>query len=111
MSVLDFFEADDRKVNDVQTLSEKIKQRRSQMLIHSYLYYVLDDPIVDDDTWQRWANELVNLQKEKHNIGFYDDMFRDWTGDTGAHLKFDNWVEKKAQMLLNKYRLSVVDVD
>ncbi len=33
---------DDPMVNEIQTLSEKIRQRRTQMMIHSYLYYVLD---------------------------------------------------------------------
>lgn len=72
------------------------------MLIHSYLYYVLDEIVVDDHVWQKWANELVELQKKKHNIGFYDDMFREWTGDTGAHLKYDTWVIEKANWLLTR---------
>ena len=34
------------------------------MLVHSYLYYKLDNPIIDDDTWQKWANELAELQRK-----------------------------------------------
>ena len=45
-----------------QTIEEKIRQRRSQMLIHSHIYYEMDDNIVDDHTWQRWADELAELQ-------------------------------------------------
>lgn len=86
---------EDPMVNKVQTLSEKIKQRRTQMLIHSYLYYVLDAPVISDDQWQIWADELVDLQKLKMNIGFYDDVFSDWTGATGMHLPFDDWVKKR----------------
>ncbi len=102
MQTLDaFFEdEDDPKVNAVQTLSEKIRQRRIQMLVHSYLYYELDDNVVDDHKWQQWADELVELQKQKIDIGFYDDAFRDWTGASGAFLPFDKWVKERAKKLL-----------
>lgn len=98
MSLDSFFDdADDPKVNAVQTLSEKIRQRRIQMLVHSYIYYVLDTNIVTDDKWQQWADELTELQKRKMDIGFYDDAFRDWSGATGMHLPFDAWVVKRAK--------------
>ena len=97
-----FEEIDNPKVNDVQTLSEKIRQRRSQMLIHSYLYYELDENIVSDDKWQQWADELVELQKQKMKIGFYDEAFADWTGASGAFLPSDNWVKERAKSLLKK---------
>lgn len=95
-----FAEPDDPMVNKVQTLSEKIKQRRTQMMVHSYLYYEMDANIIDDDTWQRWADELVELQKRKATIGFYDEEFSDWTGATGMHLPKDKWIENRAKRLL-----------
>ena len=45
-----------------QTIEEKIRQRRSQMLIHSCLYYEMDESVIDDHTWQRWADELAELR-------------------------------------------------
>lgn len=88
-----------------QTIEEKIKQRRSQMLIHSCLYYELDDPIVSDDQWQNWADELEKLQKEnpdKCRIGFFDMEFFDWDGTTGSHLPHRHpWVYKKAKQVLD----------
>ena len=102
-TIEDLFEDEDPMVNSVQTLSEKIKQRRTQMLVHSYLYYKLDENIVDDDKWQQWANELVELQKQKMNIGFYDKEFADWTGASGAFLRFDRWVAVKAKSLLKQF--------
>lgn len=85
----------------LQTSSEKIKQRRSQMLVHSYLYYHMDTSIVSDDDWQRWANELQYLQEiYPEPIGFYDEVFKDWDGTTGMHLPKDDWVRDKAQQLL-----------
>jgi hypothetical protein len=97
MSLDSFFEQE--MVNVIQTLDEKIKQRRTQMLIHSYRYYVLDDPVISDDKWQEWADELVELQKRKLKIGFYDKEFADWTGATGMHLPFDKWVKDKVTYL------------
>ena len=92
---------DDPMVNEIQTLSEKIRQRRTQMLIHSYLYYVLDENVVDDGKWQQWADELVELQKQNKDIGFYDEVFADWSGATGTHLPFDKWVVDRAKWLLH----------
>jgi hypothetical protein len=91
---------EDPMVNEIQTLSEKIRQRRTQMLIHSYLYYVLDENVVDDGKWQQWADELVELQKQNKDIGFYDEVFADWSGATGTHLPFDPWVVKRAKSLI-----------
>jgi hypothetical protein len=104
MSLLDFIETDDDDpmVNAVQTLSEKIRQRRIQMLVHSYIYYHMDDNVVSDDKWQQWADELVELQKRKQTIGFYDKAFIDWTGASGAFLPFDPWVKERAKNLLTK---------
>ena len=48
------------------------------MLIHSHIYYEMDDNIVDDHTWQRWADELAEIQDknpDKCKIGFYDKEF------------------------------------
>jgi hypothetical protein len=88
----------------LQTLQEKIKQRRAQMLVHSCIYYELDDNIVSDHTWQRWAEELQKLQEdhpEYLKIGFYDHYFKDWDSATGAHLPHrDPWVYRKATQLL-----------
>lgn len=80
--------------------AELIRRRRAQLLVHSYLYYWRGTSIVTDDTWQAWANELASLQKEHPEpIGFYDEEFKDWTGDTGMHLPRDEWTVSKALYL------------
>lgn len=79
-----------------------------QMIVHSYLYYVMDTHIVDDDTWQRWANELVLLQSRwqelamTKKINFYDDVFADWNGSTGMHLPKEDWIKKRCEKLLTQ---------
>lgn len=87
---------DDEKPVYVQTLVEKIRQRRMQMIIHSYLYYELDKPVISDDKWQQWADELTALQEQQKEIGFYDEVFADWNGSTGMHLPKEEWVVNRA---------------
>ena len=86
-------------------VQSKIRQRRSQMLVHSYIYYVLDDNIVSDDKWQQWANELRDLQNqypEYCKIKFFDREFSDWNGDTGAMLPLkDPYVIHKSNYIYN----------
>ncbi len=79
----------DSPFNAVQTVREKIKQRRLQMLVHSYLYYAANHPVVSDDQWQAWANDLRDLQAMFGiTIGFLDAAFYGWTGATGFHLPY-----------------------
>lgn len=87
-----------------QTTAERIRQRRQQIAVHSYLYYQLDSPIVSDDTWQRWSNELVTLQRDfTGRVLFYDRAFFDWDGSTGMHLPKDAWIAEKAAKLLRQH--------
>ena len=80
---------------------------RSQMLIHSCIYYELDDNLISDHDWQARADRLTKLQNkliEKHGhcrIDWFDDDFKDWDGSTGCHLPMRHpWVRAKALALL-----------
>lgn len=105
MSTLDLFFGDDGLT--VDEIKSKIRQRRSQMLVHSRIYYVLDENIVSDDTWQKWANELRDLQNQYPKlckIEFYDREFATWNGDTGAMLPLhDPYVVNKTQQVINQW--------
>lgn len=86
-------------VNTNRSPKELIKQRRIQLLVHSFCYYEEDDPIISDQSWQDFANDLVVLQDsfpEACKIDFYDDAFADWDGSTGMHLPKDEWVRNKS---------------
>lgn len=72
--------------DDIKSL---IRRRRGQMLVHSFLYYKMDNPIISDDLWQMWADELTKLQTtypKLCKIGYYDKEFADFDGTTGMHL-------------------------
>lgn len=84
---------------------EAIARRRRQMLVHSYLYYKLDDSVIDDATWTKWAQQLAKLQNRfGRRIGFYDAEFADWDGSSGFHLPADSDVMRVALGVLREYR-------
>lgn len=101
--MLDKFMVD--KDDEIKSL---IKRRRLQMLIHSCIYYELNDNIWSDDKWQACADELQKLQAEyPHlcNIECWDEAFKDWDGATGTHLPLRHpWVYNKAKEILRNSR-------
>jgi hypothetical protein len=88
----------------VQTITEKIQQRRYQMLVHSFLYYELGENIIDDYTFDLWAKELVDLQaaypEESKQARYYEE-FLDFDGSSGFDLpyKYIN-IQRRANELL-----------
>ena len=84
-------------------IAAKIKQRRRQMLVHSYIYYELNQNIVSDHKWSEWAKELEQLQKdypeESRAVEEYE-QFKDWNGSSGAFLKFGENIKTVAKILL-----------
>lgn len=74
-------------------IAEKIQQRRYQMLVHSYIYYELNENLVTDSQWSKWAMELVELQSKYPHIAekvIYAEDFADWDGSSGAFLTYTN---------------------
>ena len=88
----------------IMNIKSKIKQRRLQMLVHSYIYYKLDKNIVDDATWSRWAKELQQLQDkypDESKEVEWAEAFEGWDGSSGAFLPLDDeWVRQKAMKIL-----------
>lgn len=96
------------KESKTDVIKSLIKRRRIQMLVHSCIYYELNDSLVDDHTWQSWADELVKLQKdypkEAEQVE-WAEAFKEWTGDTGHHLEHRHpWVLSTSQYLLNTFK-------
>jgi hypothetical protein len=82
----------------------KIIQRRRQLHLHSTLYYHLHDSVIPDNKFDRWANELRDLQREYPELakrGYMAEEFADWTGDTGMHLPVDYAILDLAHRTLN----------
>ena len=88
-----------------QKIVEKIQQRRLQILVHSYIYYELNDNIISDSQWNKWAHELVELQrkypKESSSV-IHADTFKDFDGSTGMDLAYsDPFIVNRANYLLS----------
>ena len=83
---------------------ELIDQRRRQILVHSIIYYQMDESIVTDAQWSKWAMELVDLQAQYPDIAarcVYSEAFANFDGSSGFDLPLDDeWGNYKAQQLL-----------
>ena len=89
-----------------QEPKEKIQQRRLQILVHSYIYYELNSNVISDSTWDKWAMELVHLQKDYPDIAgsvIYANIFNGFDGSTGYDLAkaADEKTISKANYLLS----------
>ena len=94
----DLFEGDFLKI------AETIQQRRYQLLIHSCIYYELNQNLISDKKWDEWARELRDLQNKYPDISkrvtLYE-AFKDWDASTGAFLPIkEEWVINRAKQLL-----------
>lgn len=89
----------------VPSLAERVKALRSNLLVHSYLYYYTSDVVISDWDWQGMAEELTGLQFiHGTEFGWYDEAFQDWDGSTGMHLPQDEWVISKALYIHRMYQ-------
>ena len=72
-------------------IAEKIQRRRYQMLVHSYIYYEMNENIISDSQWSQWAVELAELQAKYPDISkqvIYAEDFEGWDGSSGAFLTY-----------------------
>lgn len=85
-------------------ITELIKQRRLQVLVHSCVYYEFNESIVDDATWTKWAVELERLQAAYPDIAMQVEWAAEFNGfnhSTGYNLPLQNpWVVSKAIQLM-----------
>lgn len=87
-------------------IAEKIQRRRYQMLVHSFIYYEMNENIISDSQWSQWAVELADLQSKYPDIAeqvAYANDFEGWDGSSGAFLTYSNKpnIVASAQFLLN----------
>lgn len=90
-------------------IKEIIQRRRLQILVHSYIYYRLNDMVVPNATFDHWARELIDLQKKYpelcKEVALYD-IFADFDSIGCASmlpLDGDEKLAKRAQQLLDQH--------
>lgn len=95
-------------------IADSILRCRLRLLVHSRIYYTLNNNLISDKDWDAIAKELVKLQAEypeiSNKVDWYD-AFADWDGSTGAFLPLDDpWVVMRAAKLLKSKCFSDKDV-
>lgn len=82
-----------------------IARRRRQILVHSILYYRMNENIIPDSKWSEWAMELEELQSrypEIANRAVFAEEFKGFDHSTGQNLPLDNeWGITTALRLLD----------
>lgn len=76
-----------------QEIISLINRRRRQLLVHSYIYYELNNNLISDSQWSEWAVELVELQKQYPHESEMADYHKDFIGfdaSTGYNLPYRN---------------------
>lgn len=85
-------------------ISELINRRRRQILVHSVIYYRMNDNLITDAQWAQWAVELGDLQSRYPDIAAkcpYAEEFKGFDHSTGYNLPLDDsWAVNKARQLL-----------
>ena len=93
------------EVDEVRSL---ILRRRLQLLVHSCIYYDMNENLISDSTWSGWAKELVQLQEQYPDIARrvdYHEGFIGFDGSTGFDLPYRQpEIMNKAQWLVDHYK-------
>lgn len=88
-----------------EEIAELINRRRRQILVHSIIYYEMNDNLISDSQWSKWAVELAKLQNDYPSIAaecWYAEHFKGFDGSTGYNLPLDDpWGVRKARYLID----------
>jgi len=102
-----------RKHTD-EELKELIKRRRNQILLHSYIYYRLFDKVISNAVYNKWAQELIDLQNDypelSETVDHYE-KFKDFKTLNGSSLPLDNnpRLEIRARQLIKARDIELED--
>lgn len=75
------------------TAQEYIDFLQRYIIVHSYIYYELNDNVVDDKTYDKKAKELTRYKNEYPELWkssmYYKQFGDDYNGATGFTLYYD----------------------
>lgn len=93
---------------EAEWVKERIEYLRKKLLVHSIIYYRLDENLISDEKWAEWALELEHLTKEYPHIArdaFLAEGFRGFDHSTGYNLPLETpWAVQKAIDLVEYYK-------
>ena len=88
-----------------EEIAELIARRRRQLLVHSIIYYCMNDNLITDDQWAKWAIEWEELQRDYPEIAKNcprANEFENFDHSTGYNLPLnDSHAIATARRLLN----------
>lgn len=91
------------KETRLEYIQERLHRLRLNLILHSIIYYELNDNLVSDDTWTNWAQELKVIQNHypeiSEQLGFHDEHFENWEGVTGFRLSRLPYLNKAKGLL------------
>lgn len=79
-------------IQERERIKELITRRRKQLTVHSFIYYQLNDSIISDHLFDKWCNELVELQTQYPDIAKEAPLaeeFKEFDGSTGYDLPYN----------------------
>lgn len=71
---------------------QRIEYLRKKLLVHSIVYYRLNESIIPDTKWAEWALELEELMQkypEESQNSFLAEEFKDFDHSTGYNLPLE----------------------
>ncbi|GIQ63675.1 hypothetical protein PACILC2_22430 [Paenibacillus cisolokensis] len=86
-----------------QTITERITYLRRKLYVHSVIYYRYCTSIISDATYDKWAYELADLQRQypdEAGKAEFAAEFANWDGTTGFDLPWNPWAERTAARLI-----------
>jgi NAD-dependent DNA ligase len=93
------------------TDTEYIEWLRRRILVHSHIYYNLNDNVIADKKFDLFCHTLVEIQKVIQDSSLkYHDAFKDFDGSTGFDLmnklsqKDRDYIEIIASHVLKNYK-------
>lgn len=94
-----------------QILIDVIRELRAKILVHSHLYFLKNEELVTNETFDRWKSQLIDAQNKFNHectlnleleVNFFDSAFKDWDGKNSKNLPiWDKWVTDRVEVLIN----------
>ena len=85
---------------EAEWAKDRIEYLRKKLLVHSIVYYRLNESIVTDNKWAQWAMELERLTRDYPDIAqnaFLAEEFKDFDHSTGYNLPLETpWAVAQA---------------
>ncbi|NBP55157.1 hypothetical protein EBU71_01220 [bacterium] len=94
-----------------QILIDLIRELRAKILVHSHLYWIKNQSLVEDSIFDKWKLNLIDAQNKFEiesskdltlEVNFFDETFKNWDGKNTRNLPiYDKWVMDRVEVLMS----------